>query len=294
MKIGMRDIDSSPPVLFPPMALLTGMVAINVGASFAQKLFPIVGAEGATSLRLTIGALILFFVLRPWRMRILSGTWLPLIVYGVMMGAMNLLFYMSLKTLPLGVAVAIEFMGPLAVATLTSRRWIDFVWIIIAVAGLILLLPLSEASSDIDTVGVLYALGAGACWALYIVFGRVAGRDHGTTITSIGMIIAALTVLPFGIAHAGMALIDPTVLTIGVLIAVLSSALPYTLEMFALRHLPTNTYGTLTCSEPAIGALVGLVLLGQVLPLIQWGGILLISLASVGTTVTVVRSKSSR
>lgn len=121
----------------------------------------------------------------------------------------------------------------------------------------------------------MFALGAGACWGLYIVFGRIAGRDHGPATTSLGMIIAALTVLP-----------------IAAFIAVLSSALPYTLEMFALRHLPAKTYGTLTCGEPAIGALIGRVLLGQVLPLIQWGGILLISLASVGATMTAVRNRS--
>jgi inner membrane transporter RhtA len=278
------------PVLLPVGALLLAMVLITSGASLAKSLFPVVGAEGTTALRLAIAAIILAIFLRPWRVRLTAANWRPLLVYGLSMGGMNLLFYMSLTTIPLGIAIALEFIGPLAVAMMSSRRKRDFLWVAVAAAGLLMLLPMDGSTAGLDPRGVALALGAGVFWGLYILAGKRAGRDHGAAAASVGMIVAAIAVLPVGVAHAGAALLTPSVLLLGLGVAVLSSALPYTLEMFGLRTLPTQTFGTLTSGEPAVGALVGLLLLGEALPLIHWIAVGTIVLASIGTTLSARQS----
>jgi inner membrane transporter RhtA len=199
---------------------------------------------------------------------------------------MNFLFYMSLRTVPLGIAVALEFTGPLAVAIYASRRAVDFLWIALAIVGLLLLIPVGEASSGIDLTGAAYALGAGACWALYILFGQKAGADNGVQTAALGVMIAALFVAPIGIVHAGAALLTPSLIPIAIGVAVLSTALPYTLEMVALTRLPARTFGTLMSIEPAFGALSGLFFLQEHLSLAQWLAITCIILASVGATLT--------
>ncbi|MQT11759.1 EamA family transporter [Segnochrobactrum spirostomi] len=284
---------SSPSLALPPMALVLGMVSITAGASFAQRLFPVVGAEGATALRLVIGALFLLGVARPWRMRFGHKRWAPVIAYGAMMGGMNLLFYMSLQTLPLGVAIAIEFIGPLGLATVSSRRALDLLWIALAATGLVLLVLMGASAARVDLVGSLFALAAGLCWAGYMVFGRMAGRDFGGSATSLGMTIAALIVLPIGFSHAGPHLFEPNVLVLALIVGLLSSALPYSLEMFALRHLSAKTFGILSSGEPAVGAVIGAILLGQALPLSQWVGIGLISCASIGTSLAAIRERKA-
>ena len=283
--------NSSGSLLLPVGALLLAILSFTSGASVAKQLFPVVGAEGTTALRLSIGALMLIAVMRPWRVRFSTTNWRPVVLYGLAMGGMNLLFYMSLQTVPLGIAIAIEFTGPLTVATTSSRRKIDLLWIAFAITGLLLLLPLGQATADIDPLGMLYALGAGACWALYILAGRKAGRDHGAMATSLGMTVAVIAILPVGIAHAGTALFQPSVLAVAFIVAILSSALPYSLEMLALRRLPAQTYGTLTSGEPAAGAMVGFFLLGESLPLLQWCAIGLIIAASVGATMTAIKGR---
>lgn len=290
MSITNKQIETSPSLLLPVAALVLAIFSFTSGASVAKQLFPIVGAEGTTALRLTIGALILIAVMRPWRVRFSGANWQAVVLYGLAMGGMNLLFYMSLRTVPLGIAIALEFTGPLAVATLSSRRMVDLLWIALAAAGLLLLLPLGK-TADLDPVGMMYALGAGACWALYILAGKKAGHDHGAMATALGMSVAALAILPIGVAHAGSALLQPSVLALALVVALLSSALPYTLEMLALRRLPAQTYGTLTSGEPAAGALVGFFLLGETLPMVQWCAIGLIVAASVGAAMTAIRGR---
>lgn len=292
MTTAIRQADTPTSLLLPIGALIVAMFSFTSGASLAKQLFPIVGAQGTTALRLSIGALILIAVLRPWRIRLSAISWPSIVFYGLAMGGMNLLFYMSIQRLPLGVAIALEFTGPLTVAILSSRRKIDLLWVALAAGGLCLLLPLGNGVANIDPTGALLALGAGGCWALYIVAGKRAGQQHGTLATSLGMAVAALAVLPIGLAHAGTALFQPDVLLIGVVVAILSSAFPYTLEMFALRHLPAQTYGTLTSGEPAAGAMVGLFLLGETLPLLQWCAIAMIVAASVGAAMTAMRNQS--
>ncbi len=273
-------------IVLPILLLLVAMVSIQSGASLAKGLFPVIGAEGTTALRLSLGALILCLVMRPWRTPINFSAWPSLLGYGLSLGSMNLLFYMSLKTIPLGIAVALEFTGPLALALFASRRLLDFVWIALAVFGLWLLLPTEQSSAHLDPLGMALALGAGVCWALYIVFGQKAGAAHGAQTVAFGTIVAALLVFPIGLWQNGSALFSLELLPIALGVAVLSSALPYSLEMIALTRMPARTFSILMSMEPAIAALIGLLVLSERLSSNQWLAIGAIIIASVGAAAT--------
>lgn len=186
------------PVWLPVLILLVAMMSIQGGASLAKSLFPLVGAPGVTALRLALGTIILVVVFKPWRLRFTREQRLPLLFYGLSLGAMNYMFYLSIQTIPLGVAVALEFTGPLAVALFASRRPVDFIWVILAVLGLWYLLPLGENVSHVDLTGAAFALGAGACWAIYILSGQRAGEEHGPATVALGSLIAAVIFVPLG------------------------------------------------------------------------------------------------
>ena len=275
--------------LFPVGLLLIAMASIQSGASLAKSMFPVVGAQGTTTLRLIFASVIMILLLRPWKAKLTAKSLRTVAVYGVALGGMNLLFYMSLQTIPLGIAVALEFTGPLAVAIYASRKAIDFLWIALAIVGLLLLIPTGATSASMDLTGAAYALGAGVCWALYILFGQKAGADNGVQTAALGVMIAALFVSPFGIAHAGAALLTPSIIPVALGVAILSTALPYTLEMVALTRMPARTFGTLMSVEPAIAALSGLLFLQEYLSFAQWMAISCIILASVGATLTMGR-----
>ncbi|GMB62782.1 threonine/homoserine exporter RhtA [Pectobacterium parmentieri] len=262
------------------------MLSIQSGAALAKNLFPLIGATGVTALRLGIGTIILCIIFKPWRMRFSSNR-LPLLIYGITLGGMNFLFYLSLQTVPLGIAVALEFTGPLAVAMLASRRPIDFLWVFLAVAGLWFLLPLGHNIGNVDLTGAAYAIGAGTCWAFYILFGQKAGANHGPGTVAIGSCIAALIFCPIGAYYAESTLFSLTILPLGIAVAILSTALPYSLEMVALTRLPARTFSTLMSMEPAIAALSGILFLGEHLSFIQWMALIFIITASLGATLTI-------
>ena len=276
---------SSPSLLAPIAVLLLAMVSIQAGASLAKGLFPHVGAAGATALRLILASVLLTLAFRPWRMRVQGAQWRPVLAYGISLGLMNLLFYKSLETVPLGIAIALEFTGPLAVALFGSRRLIDVAWAGLAILGLWLLIP-KVADTALDPLGVVYALAAGACWALYIIYGQRAGAEHGPQTVALGSLIAAVVVVPIGVLHAGSALLSPSLLPLALAVAVLSTALPYSLEMFALTRIPTRTFGMLMSLEPAFGALSGLIFLHEQLSGLQWLAIAAIIAASAGAALT--------
>jgi inner membrane transporter RhtA len=276
-------------ILFPVGLLLIAMASIQTGASLAKTLFPIVGAQGTTTLRLVFAAIILLLVLRPWRASLTAKSLATVLIYGIALGGMNFLFYMSLRSIPLGIAVALEFTGPLAVALLSSRRPLDFVWIALAVIGLLLLIPMGADTTALDLTGVGYALGAGICWAGYIWFGQKAGQDNGIQTAALGVMIAALFIAPIGAVHAGAALLDISLIPTAIGVAILSTALPYSLEMVALTRMPARTFGTFASMEPAFGAVCGMLFLHEHLSLTQWLAIGAIILASAGATLTAKR-----
>jgi inner membrane transporter RhtA len=272
--------------LVPLAALLVAMVSVQIGAALVKGLFPRVGVAGATTLRLALASAMLLAVWRPWRRLPKARETRSLLIYGVAMGVMNLCFYSALARIPLGIAVALEFSGPLAVALAASRRAVDFAWVALAALGLVALLPLGLAHEPLSPAGIAFALAAGACWALYIVFGQKAGSLHGGMTAALGTVIGTLVITPFGLAQAGAVLLDPRILPVACGVALLSSALPYSLEMFALTRLPTRTFGVLMSGEPALGALSGWCFLNERLSLLQWAAVASIMLASAGSAVT--------
>ncbi|MCE1609414.1 threonine/homoserine exporter RhtA [Enterobacter ludwigii] len=282
----MPGLSRSSSVWLPVVVILIAMLSIQSGASLAKSLFPLVGAPGVTALRIALGTAILVVIFKPWRLRFKKEQRLPLLFYGLSLGAMNYMFYLSIQTIPLGIAVALEFTGPLAVALFSSRRPVDFIWVILAVLGLWFLLPLGQSVSEIDLTGAALALGAGACWAIYIVTGQRAGEEHGPATVAISSLIAAIIFVPVGMAQATESIWQWSVMPIGLAVAILSTALPYSLEMIALTRLPTRIFGTLMSMEPALAALSGMVFLGETLTFTQTLALCSIIAASMGSTLT--------
>jgi inner membrane transporter RhtA len=276
----------------PVLAIAAAMVSTYAGAAFAKQLFPLVGAEGVVALRVGLSALLLAAFARPWRVLPSRADIPNLLLYGLTLGCMNLLIYRAFARIPIGIAVSIEVMGPLAVVLLSSRRARDFVWVACAAFGLWLLLPLRSGTGTgaLDPAGVACAAGAAFCWALYIVFGKRASasqaQSSGSGTVAWGMLAASLFIVPIGASYAGSALLSPFALAAGLAVAVLSSAAPYTLEMIALRRLPRRVFGILVSSSPAVAALAGFVVLGERLGGLQWLGIGLVMLACGATAAS--------
>ena len=282
----MPGLSRTSSVWLPVAVILIAMLSIQSGASLAKSLFPLVGAPGVTALRIVLGTAILVAIFKPWRLRFKKEQRLPLLFYGLSLGAMNYMFYLSIQTIPLGIAVALEFTGPLAVALFSSRRPVDFIWVVLAVLGLWFLLPLGQNVTEIDLTGAALALGAGACWAVYILTGQRAGEEHGPATVALGSVIAAIVFVPIGMAQATASIWQWSVMPIGLAVAVLSTALPYSLEMIALTRLPTRIFGTLMSMEPALAAIPGMVFLGETLTFTQTLALCSIIAASMGSTLT--------
>jgi inner membrane transporter RhtA len=270
-------------------AVLAALVAQNLGAAVAKHLFPLIGAYGVTAVRILFSAALLLLFRRPWRRPIPRQLLPALLGYGAMLGLMNLLIYQAFARIPIGIATGIEVTGPLAIVLLGSRRPRDFLWLAAAVAGLAMLLPI-HAEAALDPVGIAFACGAAACWALYIVCGtRVSGALGGDAVAW-GMVAAAILTMPIGLATAHAALFQPWVLGIGLVVALLSSALPYSLEIEAMRRLPAHVFAILLSAYPAVAALAGFLVLGERLTLVQWLAILCIMIASAGSAMTTART----
>ena len=279
--------------LVPVLALFGSITFLCTGTSWAKHaLFPEIGAQGTTALRLGFSALLMLLFWRPWRTPLARADWHSIALYGITLGLMCLSFYMSLRTLPFGIAVAIEFAGPLSVAVWSSRRALDFAWIALAIVGLALLLPLGHDVNTLDPAGMLWAAMGGVCWGSYIIFGKRVGHLPVRISAPLGAAVAALVVVPVGVAHAGAALLSPTLLLAGLGVAVISSAIPISLELFALKHLPKQVFGTMTSMEPAVAALLALMFLGEVLSFSQCVAIGLIMVASMGCAFTARPAKA--
>jgi len=268
----------------PPIALVLGAVtSVQVGASLAKTLFDDIGPGGTVMLRILLAAAILALLWRPEARERSREEWVLVVAFGVSLAGMNYAFYAALDRIPLGVAVTFEFVGPLAVAVFGSRRPLDLLWVVLAGAGILLL---ADPNGGFDGVGVALALLAGAFWAAYILLSARMGQAvPGQSGLALAMIVAAALVLPAGIVEGGTELLDPVVLAIGLGVAILSSAIPYSLEFEALRRLPPGVFGVLMSLEPAMAALAGFVVLGEVLAARELAAIVLVMVASAGAAL---------
>ncbi len=283
--------------LWAIIAVLIAIVSVQLGATLSKHVFPLVGSEGTTALRQFFATASLLIVFRPWRGGPERKHWPVLALYGAILGVMNLVFYASIARIPLGIAVALEFSGPLTVAILGSRKWSDFIWVGCAVAGLLILLPWQglggEGSTVLDLLGVVYALIAGVLWGLYIIVGQKVGdRVHGGKAVALGMAFSTIFTVPIGVAFAGASLLSPTILLYGIGIGILASAIPYALEMIALKAMPAKTFGLMMSLEPAVAALLGLVILHELLTPLQWLAVALVIVASAGSSLTAKRGSN--
>jgi inner membrane transporter RhtA len=288
----------------PPASLLIfGMITVQLGAALAKEMFGALGPAGVVFLRLGFAALALLAIWRPWRSLRQQGAteskgvassspsaprsaWLAVILFGLVLGLMNFTFYSALTRIPLGVAVTVEFVGPLGVAVAGSRRALDVLWVVLAAGGILLLAPLGVlGAGQLDPVGLLLALGTGVCWAMYILLSARVGRAFsGGTGLSVAMTVGALVILPVGVIGAGSALLNPALLLLGAGVALLSSVVPYSLELAALRRMSTSAFGVFMSLEPAIATLVGWLVLREALELRTILALALVTTAAIGAT----------
>lgn len=268
-----------------PTLVIAAIASTQLGSTLAKSLFSQVGPLGIVLLRVGLSALVLVAWCRPrWRGHSRQDYRL-LVAFGLSLAVMNALFYCAIARIPIGVAVALEFSGPLTVALLHSRRWLDGVWVALAAVGIVLLSPLNTPA--LDGVGVVLALLAGVAWGSYIVLSARMGQAfRGGEGLALSMVVGALVLLPIGVIADGPALLSPSILLLGLGVALLASTLPYTLEMTALRRMPVNVFGVLMSLEPAIAAGLGFVWLGETLTLTMVGAIGLVTIAAAGISLS--------
>lgn len=273
--------------------LIIAMISVQSSGSLAKILFHDFPILTVAAMRLLFGALILALIFKIWQINFRQVKWQAIISYGFALAGMNALFYLSIDRLPLGIAVSFEFVGPLSVALYYARQKFDFVWVGLAILGLILLFPFDQVSEDLDLIGIGFALGAGACWAIYIVSGQKPSGISGNHTVCLGMFIGMLCLMPVALFSGfSIAVFEPSNFIYFIALAVLASALPFTLEMIALRHLTPLSFGTLMSVEPAIAALSGFIFLGEQLLWNQWLALATIICASMGCTYTTQQAKN--
>ncbi len=263
-----------------PILVITGLAFQEAGAALAVTLFPSAGAIGLVALRLVISAALLWIIARPPLRGHTAESWRTVVYFGVALAAMNAFFYLALERLPLGVTVTIEVLGPLALSVIAGRRWIDALWAVIALTGVLLL---GGGGAGLDPLGVFFALCTAACWAAYIIFSSKTGAAfsglHGLTLA---MTIGGVLMIPFALADAGTALFSPRILALGAGVAILSSLIPYALELTALRRMTASAFSILLALAPVVATLAGLLLLGQSISWLQGVGIGFVVVASMG------------
>lgn len=283
--------------LGPVGLVLAGGISVQFGGAIAVSVMPKAGALGIVTLRLAFAALVLMIVCRPRLRGHSRADWGTVVAFGVAMAGMNGLFYQSVARIPMGPAVTLEVLGPLALSVFASRRAVNLVWAGLALCG-VFLLGGGGGFSGLDPVGVAYALGAGAMWATYIVFSARTGRRFPQADgLALAMVVAAVLFLPLGLIESGDKLVRPEVLALGAAVAVMSSVLPYTLELLALRRLPASTFAIMMSLEPAIAAVAGFLVLNQALSVNEALAISLVIAASMGAVRTQVgrgRARSGR
>lgn len=274
------------------LLLLIAMISVQSSGSLAKILFDQFPILTVAAMRLLLGSIILALIFKIWQIDFRQVKWKAIISYGIALAGMNAMFYLSINRLPLGIAVSFEFIGPLSVALYYARQKFDFVWVGLAILGLILLFPFDQVSQNLDLIGIAFALAAGACWALYIVAGQKPSGISGNHTVCLGMFIGMLCLMPIAL-FSGMSpnVFEPSNLIYLITLAVLASALPFTLEMIALRNLTALSFGTLMSVEPAIAALSGFIFLGEQLLWNQWLALATIITASIGCTYTTQQAK---
>lgn len=270
---------------------LAAMLSVQGGASIAKYLFHLLGPAGAVTLRVGIAGVILLCIIRPPLMKFTAKEWLYILFYGLSIGGMNLTFYYGIQRVPLGIGVAVEFIGPLSVALLASRKITDLIWAFLAAAGILLIVPWNGSGCDIT--GLLFVAAAGILWGTYIIAaGKITGAMKSSYAVSCGMCVATLLVLPFGLASGDLFKLDWKLLGMGFGVAIFSSALPFTLDLLTMKKIPAKTFSVLQSLQPAFGALSGLLFLGEMLSGSQWAAIACVVTASTGAALTAQESKN--
>lgn len=265
------------------LLVLLAIVSIQFGASQAKQLFGTLGVAGTSTVRLFFASIIMMAFFRPS----FKNFNLNILLYGLSLGLMNFSFYFALQRIPLGIGVALEFIGPLSVAIFSSKKKVDYLWAVLAGIGILLLVPRNSSAASLDPVGIFLAILAGGFWATYIIFGKRAGNDlKGGVAASMGMFVAAVIVLPAGLAIDGAKIFQVSVLPMALIVAIFGSALPYSLEMLALKNMPSRTFGILMSLEPAVAALVGLFILSEQLTFTQWMAIGCVMMSTLGSTLS--------
>ena len=272
--------------------LFIAMISMQSSGALAKTLFDQFPVITISAMRLLLGSLILAVIFKIWQVNFKQVKWSSIISYGIALAGMNALFYLSIHRIPLGIAVAFEFIGPLSVALFHARQKFDFIWVGLAVLGLVLLFPFDQAKQSLDPIGIAFALAAGACWALYIIAGQRPSGVSGNHTVCLGMFVGMLCLMPIAL-FSGMPLqvFEPSNLIYFIALAILASALPFSLEMIALRNLSALSFGTLMSLEPAIAAFSGFIFLNEQLLWTQWLALATIISASIGCTVTTQKAR---
>lgn len=267
-------------------AMLASMLFYQLSASFAKYLFQVLDATTVTTLRLVFASVLVFLMLRSWRVlyKLKFVQWQDFLLYSTSICVMNLLFYHALVLLPQGMAVGLEFVGPLGLALCAIKHKIDTIWVILAIIGVMLMMPWS-GYQQVSWLGILYALGAGLCWAIYIFYGqRVVRQNLGLHSLTLALGVSALIMLPIGLLNNAQAVLNVQFWGYAVALALLATAIPYALDLYALKYLTRLSYGTFTSLAPALAALAGVVLLDEYLSMLQWLALACIMIASVAVT----------